>query len=318
MPPDLLPTLHSIPIITSIAKTSDATTIDIMCCEAAKPFLSPLGNVRTIYDYDPADFALGSLSYTALRRSIKETFYDVCLILSQDANNEHPLICAQSGAALRVGFYGSSAYPFVNLSAKALTAHATPTLKNTFLLSILGIKLHHETRFIVDKKSHDDIDHACIEAGINKKEPLLGIDFNYLETIIGHDSAVKLATYLALGWSGTTYLYLNDSADHERHATTLGGHSFSVFASLPVSRMASLIDRSALIVSGATPFFITANLLGKKAIGLFIDASNSSHEADTPTQVSIFLDQVGVSNLPDAIRKALKQIGLSPLRESDS
>jgi len=125
-----------------------------------------------------------------------------------------------------------------------------------------------EIRWRVAQKTIEEVDHLIKELKMKPDVPLIGFDAIHFIRTFGTDWTDRFMKRITELQLGTIYFHVeNERAESE--VIWLCKQNVPSFADLSTSRLAALVSKSKLIISGNTPTYALAGLLHRPAVGFF-------------------------------------------------
>jgi len=266
LPEEHLQVLHQLKNIISLMTLFKHAGITLLCEREVAPYIKMVPGLN-IVEYDAQDHFSADFSQMAqqFRGSV-----DVCFLL--DTSPELPLLylVGATRAEVRVGYCDAGDYPFLNL-------HIRPSEKRTYLVDwyccmaeTFGARTG-EIRWRVAQKTIEEVDHLIKELKMKPDAPLVGFDALYFIRSYGIEWTEAFLVELNKLKLGTVYFHVAHQTE-EQELIWLCKQNVPSFADLSTSRLAALVSKSKIIISGNTPMYALAGLLFTPAAGFFTEA----------------------------------------------
>ena len=289
LPEDTLEALHQIVNILSIInhfnKTHKVHTF-FLCEKRIAPYFSNFQGVTTVIEYDASDRYLFSNHFSLLQKRLVKEYIDLCLFLERNPDLSLLYLVGQIKAKIRISFSDVGAFPFFNLQIKITDRHTHLTEQNNIISKILGAKLSSDIHWSVSKDTIDEIKVMLKESSIQETEWLGGIDAQLFYYTFGMKWLDTLLEKLTAQSNKRWYLYTRDIPE-DSFFDWLKSKQIPVFSALSPPRLAALLKKSDLIISGKSETFELANLLQIPAIGLFEESELQKYCKSTPHSTGI-------------------------------
>lgn len=271
LPENSLDMLHQIVNIVSIIdhfSIIHKTQINILCEQAIAPYFKNFHGINSVIEYDYKDRYLFSSEFAVLQKKLRKEYIDMCIFLERDPDISLLYLVGLMQAKVRVSYEDIATFPFFNLQIKSPVNSVHKTDRNCIIAKVLGAKLHMDIQWSVSKDMKEEIAMLLRESSISENEWIGGVDIQYFYSTFGDTLAENLVDSLKKEKNRKWYLYV-DYPPQSSFLNWLKKMGIPVFSNLSPSRLAALIYKSDLIISGKTKIFELANLLNKPAIGLF-------------------------------------------------
>ncbi len=268
LPEEPLEALHQIANIFSIVNHYPEADVVILCEKNVVPFFENIHGTPEIIEYNIEDRYLFSNKFISLNKIMGKKNFDLCCFLERKPDLSLLHLVGQIGVKVRVTYSDIGEFPFFNFRIKSNNRRMYRTEQNNVMAEMLGAQLQSNIKWSVSKDILEQITIMIKEFSIPETAWLGGIDAQFFYYTFGNHWTESLINALISMNSGSWYLYaenINDSS----FINWLKARNIPVFSDLFLSRIAALIYKSDLIISGKTVFFELANLLQKPTIGLF-------------------------------------------------
>ena len=289
LPEDTLEALHQIENIISIInhfnKRHKAQAF-FLCEKKIVPYFNNFHNVSSIFEYDSADRFLFSNQFVVLRKKLIKEYIDLCLFLERDPDLSLLFLIGHIQAKIRVSYSDIASFPFFNLQIKPLNRHKHLTDQNNLMARILGANLNNEIHWSVLKNTIDEIKVMLKESSISETVWLGGIDAQFFYYTFGRQWTDSLIENLTMQSEKTWYLYVRDIPEFS-FLNWLKTKNLPFFSDLSPSRLAALLKKSTMIISGKATAFKLASLLKTPAIGVFETNELQKYCRSTPQSIGI-------------------------------
>lgn len=286
LPEDSLEALYQIPTVVSIASSFNKRCVILLCEATVAPFFRRIQGVSSVEEYERSERYLFSEALGALSRELAESQIDICVFLERSPEISLLHLVGRIGAKVRMAYYGAAAVPFFNVHVKPSRENTYMADRNILMAEVLGVRLHRDIRWSVSKNMLTEIAHMIHEAALPDGSPLAGIDVQFMYYSYGRVWTDALVDRMTATGEPAWYLYVHGIPD-QRFLKWLQSRDMPVFSSLSPSRVAALVYKSDLIVSGASTLFRLADLLRRPAIGVFEESVLRMYCRLTPRSVGI-------------------------------
>jgi ADP-heptose:LPS heptosyltransferase len=265
LPEQQLEILHQIKNLLSIVSTFKDAKITVFCLDSSVSIVKLIPNIDIVeYKKSEIDGFASQLSNFA---ELFKNVVDICILLDRNPQLSILSLVGSTNASIRAGYHEAGEYPFLNLRTRVSNTERYLTDKNCAISELFG-KQTETLHISVAKKMLDEIDNHLNEMKISNNHGLLGIDAIFFLNTFGKEWTALFLQNLQQHCKCTIYGFIDEepSADQTNLLKSLK-IPFIVENSAP--RIAALIYRSNLIISGNTIFYGLAALLNKSAIGFF-------------------------------------------------
>ena len=289
LPEDTLEALHQIENIISIISHFNKThkaQVFFLCEKRIVPYFNNFHNVSSIFEYDSTDRFLFSNQFSLLRKKLIKEYIDLCLFLERDPDLSLLYLTGHIQAKIRVSYSDIGSFPFFNLQIKPLDRHVHLTDQNNLMSKVFGAKLNNEIHWSVLKNTLDEMKVMLKEFSVSETAWLGGIDAQLFYYKFGRQWTDTLIENLKAQSEKTWYLYVRDIPEHS-FLNWLKTKNLPLFSDLSPSRLAALLKKSNLIISGKAATFKLASLLQTPAIGLFEKNELEKYCRSTPQSIGI-------------------------------
>jgi ADP-heptose:LPS heptosyltransferase len=291
LPSDALAALHQVPNLLSLVGHFANSEIVLLCESHVLPYFQRLAGVSRAVEYREGELELGGKRHQALGRAIGRERFDLCLLLDRQPTLDVLVLAAQTGAAVRAGYFGHGLSPFLNVMVKpSETGRYLPEV-NMLLANAFGARPRTQNRWAVSQTAHDEVAHLLRECSITIPSTMIGIDGFYFFREFGEQWTERLLAQLKDRESLTLYIYGVDPPSDKRLSAWVTHQRIPVFHSLSISHLAGLIDRSKVILSGRTALFELSRLLQKDSVGIFSSGDALRFFKETPYSRAVVFEQ---------------------------
>ena len=289
LPEDTLEALHQIVNILSIInhfnKTHNVHTF-FLCERRVAPYFNNFQGSNSVIEYDTSERYLFSNHFSLLQKKLVKEYIDLCLFLERDPDLSLLYLIGQIQAKIRISFSDVGSFPFFNLQIKSTDRHSHLTEQNNIMSRILGAKLSSDIHWSVSKDTIDEIKVMLKESSIPETNWLGGIDAQLFYFKYGIDWMNNLIENLTAQSEKKWYLYTRDMPENS-FFDWLKSKKMPVFSDLSPPRLAALLKKTDLIISGKAETFELSNLLQTTAIGLFEKNELKKYCKSTPHSIGI-------------------------------
>jgi ADP-heptose:LPS heptosyltransferase len=269
LPQDPLEALHQLSCIVSMTTHFKAAHLVVLCERRVTPLFKGLGGISEIIDYDRAEWHLFSKEFEKIGKEIRNSGFDVCLMLDSKPDLALLYTAGKSAASVRIGVRDTGEYPFLNLHVIPASERIYLTDRGLLVAAMLGVPERPKAHWSVSKDSVEEVGLMLSEMKIAPSSRLVGIDGLHFYKRHGRQWTQALVDMLRKK-PCMCYFFSYDEP-HDDALEWLNQQDIPSFSNLSVSRSAALIYKSELVVTGATVLFELADLLRKPAVGVFED-----------------------------------------------
>jgi hypothetical protein len=178
------------------------------------------------------------------------------------------MVIGQSCAAVRAGYRNAGDYPFLNLQVSLPSDPQYRPVQNLVLARALGAAPLSDIHWTAASRSKEELAHVLHEHQIPSDAWLIGIDVHSFFSPFGGEWLEALVESLRMETDATVYLYLGDTTDPES-VSWIRHQAVPTLAGLTATRIAALLERTGVVVSGVSPFFELARLFARPSVGVF-------------------------------------------------
>jgi ADP-heptose:LPS heptosyltransferase len=263
LPEEHLQVLHQLRNIISLMTLFKHAGITLLCERGVAPYIKMVPGLN-IVEYNAQDHFSAEFSRMAqqFRGSV-----DICFLL--DTTPELPVLylVGATAAGIRVGYCDVGEYPFLNL-------HIRPSEERTYLADWYSCMAETfgarsgEIRWRVAQKTVEEVEHLIKELKMKPDAPLLGFDAVHFMRSFGIEWTEKFLAELNKLKLGTIYFHVAHET-REEELIWLCKQNVPSFPDLSTSRLAALVSKSKIVISGNTPMYALAGLLFTPAVGFF-------------------------------------------------
>lgn len=288
LPEEHLQVLHQLKNVISLISLFKQAAVTLLCERSVAPYIKMVPGLNVI-EYDAQDHFSSEFS------SISQRFrgnIDICFLLDTQADLPMLYLAGSTAAPTRVGYAGAGDFPFLNL-------HIRPSPEKKYLpdrycsMAATFGATPGEIKWRVAKKTIEEIDHLIRELKIAPGVPLVGFDAIFFIKKFGISWTEKFLVKIQELNCGTIYFHVEDETP-EKNLIWLCKQNVPSFADLSASRVAALVSKSEIIISGNTPLYALAGLLHRRAVGFFQDK-----EMATFCPQNTLLKGIAYSSTPD-------------------
>lgn len=263
LPEEHLQVLHQLRNIISLMTLFKHAGITLLCERGVAPYIKMVPGLN-IVEYDAQDHFSSEFSQMAqqFRGSV-----DICFLLDTAPDLPVLYLVGSTAADVRVGYCDAGDYPFLNL-------HVRPSGKRTYLADWYSCMAETfgarsgEIRWRVAQKTVEEVEHLIRELKMKPDASLIGFDAVHFIRSFGIEWTEKLLAELNKLKLGTIYFHVAHET-REEELIWLCKQNVPSFPDLSTSRLAALVSKSKIIISGNTPMYALAGLLYTPAVGFF-------------------------------------------------
>lgn len=289
LPEDTLEALHQIANILSIINHFNKTHkvhAFFLCEQRIAPYFNNFQGANSVIEYDVSERYLFSNHFSLLRKKLVKEYIDLCLFLERNPDLSLLYLVGQIQAKIRISYSDVGSFPFFNLQIKSTDRHTHLTEQNNIMSRILGAKLSNDIQWSVSKDTISEIKVMLKESSIPETAWLGGVDAQLFYYKYGMKWMDNLIENLTSQSNKRWYLYIRDIPE-DSFFDWLKSKKIPVFSALSPPRLAALLKKTDLIISGKAETFELANLLQTTAIGLFEKNELQKYCKSTPLSIGI-------------------------------
>ena len=302
LPEQHLTVLHQLRNVISLMTQFKHAGITLLCERTVSAYIKMIPGL-SIIEYDAQEH------YTPEFSTIAQQFrnkIDICFLLDENPALPILYLAGSTGAAVRVGYDGAGEYPFINLHVRPSPRRKFISDRYCAMAALFGAR-NSDLKWRVAQKTIEEVDHLIKELKMSPDAPLIGFDalhfirafgIPWTETFLGRVQSLPL---------GTLY-FIVDHNPHEEELVWLCKQNVPSFAELSASRLAALVSKSRLIISGNTPMFALAELLHRPAAGFFPAEEIGLNTPENGRQVGFPYSGIPESPVIDQFIQAIKSL----------
>jgi ADP-heptose:LPS heptosyltransferase len=313
LPEDQLEALFQIENFLSLISLFPDARVILLCDKKISPYFKNFNKISALFEYDKNTLRLFSKEQSLLQKQLLKEYIDLCICLEKNPDNYLYLLIGSSGAKVRLGYFDAGEYPFFNLRIKSTQELIFIKEQNSVMAKLLGAKLKGDIRWSVSKDIIEEMMHRMKEFSIPSDARVGGIDAYYFYYAFGAQWTDHLIESLKSTVNNSWYLITSEVPDHH-FLEWLQTKHMPVFTDLSPSRIAALLYKSEIIISGKSVLFAMANLLTRPAIGVFEKQELNRYYKSSPQSKAIsfserpdehIIEEIG-RNISALLRKAGK------------
>ncbi len=289
LPEDPLEALYQIQNIVSLCMYfEDKHKIQaiILCEKKVSPYFSNLGIINSLIEYDKSERYLFSKQLKELHHDLHKEYIDLCIFLERYPDLSLLHLIGQLQPKIRVTYTEAGEFPFFNLRIKSGNQMNHRIEQNNLIAKTLGATLQDDLQWSVSEDKIEEITLLLKESSVPLDSWLGGVDARYCYYTFGPQWTEELLSQLYLIKNTTWYLY-SHTIPEDSFLSWLKARQLPVFNDIVPARLAALLYKSNVVISGKTLFFELANLLKKPAIGVFNENEIDRYHRPTPQSIGV-------------------------------
>jgi ADP-heptose:LPS heptosyltransferase len=269
LPEEQTEILYQLKNILSIISHFRHAAITLLCEEQASSFIKMIPGV-TIVEYNKTDHDFFDSDFFKIARSLGNPI-DICFLLDRTPDLQMLYFTGLTGADLRVGYAEAGSFPFLNTRVQSSNAIEYIPDKNCLIAELFGFQTEKMT-MIVAHKTIEEIEHLLKEHTLTKKHSLVGLDYLFFAREFGTKWLEQFINTIRKYYNGNLYLYVSEEPSLEEKSW-LKSQSEVPLPPMSSSRLAALIVKTDLILTGNTMLYGIAAILDSSAMGFFKEDS---------------------------------------------
>lgn len=280
MPDNILESFYQVENILSVMGKYENVSAFILTGENSASWFRHFHGISKLYSYNIEEKCFFDPEIKELKNELKSNHFDILFNFDRDNSPMLSYLLTQIDADYRISYYNDYDFPYSNLRIKAKEdSHAVEN--NLAISRALKIPLHDKLHWSVSKDSIDEIGHALKEQGIKPTEKAGCIDVDFFVENFGKKWTELLIESLKGEVTNISWYLCVKNAEDSRYADWLRSLSLPCFLDLSPTRIAALIHKSEILISGKSHLFELAFLLKRKAVGIFREDELKRHCRDT-------------------------------------
>lgn len=311
LPDKKIEMLYQLKNLLSIISLFKNAIITVFCEKAVSSFVKMVLNEK-IVEFNKSSILEFGTELMAYNEKFKNAF-DICILLDRSPDLSILSLVAATNALIRAGYEGAGEYPFLNLKTRSSQNDRYISDKNCLMTELFGGNCL-PLRISIPKKSLEEIDYLLKESHIDSNQGLVGIDALFFLKQFGDNWFNNFLKQLFQVYNGNLYFYVSDLPTSTESAW-FTNQEIPTFIELTPSKIAALIQRTDLVISGNTVFYGIATLVNMPAIGFFREDEIGNYCPNTNKLKGLIYNQ-----LPDdqSIVNLLESVAKIPVKKIKS
>ncbi len=305
LPQKQIDVLYQLQNVTGLASLFKHAGVTLVCEHQTTSLVKMIPGLNVV-EYELESSKIFAKEFTGLAKEFRGVV-DICFLLDHKPDLSLLYLAGASVAPARVGYLGAGNFPFLNLQVSPSKQRKYIPDLNCSISDLFGAK-PEGVCWSVAPKVLDEIDHLLRESKIKRKGALVGVDALFLLRKFGRAWTEEfLGRFKELN-KGEIYLY----ADHIGSGSELEWvkeQKLPVLTHLSESRIAALVSRSDLIVTGNTLLYVVAGLLNRPAVGFFHETEIESYCPQSAIHKGISFKEISEKESAVVLNKAISLIG---------
>lgn len=306
LPEDHLAVLHQLRNIIALMTQFKHAGISLLCERHVSAYIKMIPGL-SIIEYDADEH------YSAAFSAIAQQFRgktDICFLLDEEPALPILYLAGSTGAVTRVGYAGAGTYPFINLQVRPAAQWRYLSDRYLSMATLFGAK-RSELKWRVAQKTIEEVDHLIKELKIAPESPMTGFDALFFIRSFGITWTEAFLYRVRSIPVGTLY-FIVEHEPQEQELVWLCKQNIPTFAELSASRMAALVSKSRLVISGNTPMYALAGLLHRPAVGFFKKEEMDQYCPQTNQQRGFAYNAPPDDSLIDQVLQSIKTLYVPP------
>ncbi len=239
-----------------------------LCEKKVTPYFKNFHSVNSLFEYDTSDRYLFSQFFVELEKNLCKEYIDLVIFLERTPDHSLLYIASQVQANVRVAYNDTGPFPFFNLHTHSANSLAHQSEQNNVMARVLGADIHEDLHWSVTKETVEEISVMLKESSIPETHWLGGIDVQLFYYSFGAGWTEMLIDTLTALPDKMWYCYVT-AIPATSFLNWLKARKMPVFTDLSPSRLAALLNKSDIIISGRAMYYELAALLQRPSIGIF-------------------------------------------------
>ncbi len=265
LPDQKIEILYQLQNLLSLISLFKNAAITLFCEKDVSSFVKMVLN-EEIIEFDKSTFSGFGPELKTYTDKFKDTF-DICILLDRTPDISILYLLGATNAPIRAGYEDAVEYPFLNLKTRSSRHNRYIPDRNCIMTDLFGGN-SQPLQISISKKTLEEIDYLLKGAHIDSDQGLVGIDALFFLKRFGDNWFNTFLSRLFQIYKGKSYFYVSDLPSSIESAW-LGSQEIPILIELTPSKVAALIQRTDLVISGNTEFYGIAALLNIPAIGFF-------------------------------------------------
>ncbi len=271
IPEDTFMALEQVETVVSIVSHYSQAEISLFCEQSTASYFKKIKGITSIITYAESERFLFSRDFRTYGKMLAREQFDVLFFLEREAHPAFLNLVVQSSIPLRICYEGTADFPFFNFRVRPSSGRTYIGDQNRYMLDALNIPVQKNIRWSASKQSREELEQLLLEYKISSDASLLLIDAFYLFNLGTKEWARSLIDAVISSHSSLQVCLYASDTDNAGFVNLVKSFSAPVISDLSSSRIAALVNRSSIVVSGKALLFQIARLLGVAAVGIFTE-----------------------------------------------
>jgi ADP-heptose:LPS heptosyltransferase len=307
MPEDPLDSLNQIENFVSLIGFFRDTRITIVCEKNVSAYFKNFSRIAVLFEYEKKNRYLFSKEMSSLQKKLSKEYIDLCICLERSPDISLLKIMGSIHAKVRMGYFCAGEYPFFNYRVKSTSQTDFTKDQNQIMATLLGANLKGNIRWSISKDALEEVSHRLKEFSLPPEADLVGIDAFYLYSTFG-EQMNQLLDATTKAFPERKWLLITSEIFDLHFLQWLQKLRIPVFNDHSASRIAAVLYKVSVFISGKSPLYAMANLLAKPTIGLFEKNDFNRYFKESPRMFGIVYTAKSVKEIVDEICKDMSSI----------
>ncbi|MFP4416292.1 MAG: glycosyltransferase family 9 protein [Chitinispirillaceae bacterium] len=306
LPEEPFMALQQVETVVSMVSHFSRSEITLFCEQSVAAYFKKIKGITSILTYEKTERFLFSRDFRTYGKVLARERFDVLFFLEKAPKPALLSIVIQSSVPLRISYEGVGDFPFFNFRVRPSENRIFMGDQNLYLLEALNIPVQKNIRWSVSKQGMEELEQLLQEHTIDSDAELLLVDINYVNQLCGKEWASTLIQELESRFAETQLCLYSSDTSNQGFVNWLQTFSIPVLSDLSSSRIAALVRRSSVVISGRSLLFQLAHLLGVAAIGIFLPDEVATMYRPTGSSKAV---ECGRKPDEDVSQKVIESVG---------
>ncbi len=276
LPEDVLDALYQVDNVLSIKEHFSQASVTFLCSSSVAEYYHSIAADASFVEYNAGERYLFSKVMAYHAATLARERFQVCFLLETRPDLSLLNLVGLSAARVRVGYEHAAEYPFLNHLVRP--SESRPFLADRYgaMARSLGAGPARRSTLAVGREASEGVAHLLRDIQLEPSATLVCLDCCGMADACGRDWTAHLLSALREGLPATVCCPTQHGCSEDT-TKWLHEQGVAVVPPLTVPRLAALLSRSALVVSGLGPMLRLATLLGRPAVGVMAEQSRDMH-----------------------------------------
>jgi ADP-heptose:LPS heptosyltransferase len=291
LPEDVLESLYQVDNVLSIKEHFSQASVTFLCNSDVAEYYHSIAADASFVEYNTAERYLFSKVLAYHEAALTRERFQLCFLLETAPDLALLDLIGRCGAPVRAGYEHAAEYPFLNHVVRLPAQTGFLAHRYGALARSLGAQPARRSKLAVGRDAAEGVSLLLRDLRLDPSSTLLCIDSCGLERRYGRPWVEQLVVSLRDQTDAVLCVPAQHGTD-ERALGWLSERGATVVPPLTVPRLAALIARSALVVSGEGPVLRLAALLDRRAAGVLPAATMGIHVPDGGTVTGVAFEEL--------------------------